>query len=109
FLFRPAGLLTTQVAPTATVSAVGQPWFLRPSLSRFVTSPCPGYANRLNRAIDGMGTCTPLDAQPCRLLPRTQVLRTAPLLAAAHMGEHRAREKGQAWHGISRSGTAHSW
>ena len=46
-----------------------QPWLLRPSLSQFVTSPCPGYANRLNRAIDGMGTCTPLDAQPCRLLP----------------------------------------
>ena len=77
FLFRPAGLLTTQVAPTATVSAVGQPWFLRPSLSRFVTSPCPGYANRLNRAIDGMGTCTPLDAQPCRLLPRTPGLSRA--------------------------------
>ena len=40
-----------------------------PSLSRFVTSPCPGYAHRLDRAIDGMGTCTPSDAQPCRLLP----------------------------------------
>ena len=55
FLFRPAGVLTTQVAPTATASAVGQPWFLRPSLSRFVTSPCPGYACRPNRAIDGRG------------------------------------------------------
>src|SRR5262249_22041197 len=81
-LFRPAGLLTTQVAPTATVSAVGQPWFLRPSLSRFVTSPCPGYANRLNRAIDGMGTCTPLDAQPCRLLPRTWACRRPPIASA---------------------------
>ena len=58
-MFRPAGLLTTQVAPTATVSTVGQPWFLRPSLSWVVTSPRPGYANRLNRAIDGMGTHTP--------------------------------------------------
>ena len=54
-MFRPAGVLTTQVAPTATASAVGQPWFLRPSLSRFVTSPCPGYACRPNRAIDGRG------------------------------------------------------
>ena len=68
-MFRPAGLLTTPVAPTATASAVGQPWFLRPSPSWFVTSPRPGYTNRLNRAIDGMGTCTPLDTQPCRLLP----------------------------------------
>ena len=62
-------MLTTQVAPTATVSAVGQPWFLRPSLSWFVTSPRPGYANRLNRAIDGIGTFTLSDVQPCRLLP----------------------------------------
>ena len=69
FLFRPAGLLTTQVAPTATVSAAGQPWFLRPSLSWVVTSPRPGYAHRLNRAIDGIGTFTLLDVQPCRLLP----------------------------------------
>jgi hypothetical protein len=65
--FRPAGVLTTQVAPTATVSTVGPPWFLRPSLSWFVTSPRPGYAHRLNRAIDGIGTVTLSDVQPCRL------------------------------------------
>ena len=68
-MFRPAGLLTTPVAPTARASAIGQPWFLHPSLSWVVTFPRPGYANRLNRAIDGMGTYTPLDTQPCRLLP----------------------------------------
>ena len=55
FMFRPAGLLTTPVAPTATAYAVGQPWFLHPSLSWFVTSPRPGYACRPNRAIDGRG------------------------------------------------------
>src|SRR5712692_9001608 len=47
-----------------------QPWLLRPSLSRVVTSPCPGYAYRPHRAIDGMGTFTPSDTQPCRLLPQ---------------------------------------
>ncbi len=46
-----------------------QPWLLRPGLSWFVPSPRPGYAIRPNRAIDGMGTCTPSDTQPCRLLP----------------------------------------
>ena len=46
-----------------------QPWLLHPSLSRFVTSPCPGYANRSFRATDGKGTFTPQDSQPCRLLP----------------------------------------
>ena len=54
-MFRPAGLLTTPVAPTATASAVGPPWFLRPSLSWVVTSPRPGYACRPNRAIDDRG------------------------------------------------------
>jgi hypothetical protein len=67
--FRPAGLLTTPVAPPATAYAAWQPWFLRPSLSWFVTSPRPGYTNRPNRAIDGMRTFTSSDAQPCRLLP----------------------------------------
>ena len=33
----------------------GQPWLFHPSISRFVTSPCPGYASRPNRAIDGRG------------------------------------------------------
>jgi hypothetical protein len=47
----------------------GQPWLLRPRLSRFVTSPSRGYANRPFRATDGRGTCTLLDSQPCRLLP----------------------------------------
>jgi hypothetical protein len=54
-MFRPAGLLTTPVAPTATDSSVWQPLFLRPSNSWFVTSPRPGYACRPNRAIDGRG------------------------------------------------------
>jgi hypothetical protein len=54
-MFRPTGLLTTPVAPTATDVSVGQPWFLRPSFSWFVTSPRPGYACRPNRAIDGRG------------------------------------------------------
>jgi hypothetical protein len=50
-------------------TTAGQLWFLRPSLSWFVTSPRPGYTTRLNRAIDGIGTFTLLDVQPCRLLP----------------------------------------
>jgi hypothetical protein len=45
-LFRPASLLATPIAPTLTSRDVGQPWLLHPRLSRFVTSPCSGYANR---------------------------------------------------------------
>jgi hypothetical protein len=50
--------------------ATGQPWLLRPSILRFVASPYIGYACRPNRAIDGVGTCTPQDSRPCRPLPR---------------------------------------
>jgi hypothetical protein len=49
---------------------VRQPWLLLPRISRFVASPSSGYASRPFRAIDGMGTFTPLDSQPCRLLPQ---------------------------------------
>jgi len=68
-MFRPADLLATPIAPTAVPLGTGQPWLLPPRLSRFVTSPSSGYANRPFRATDGKGTFTPQDPQPCRLLP----------------------------------------
>lgn len=46
-IFRPIGLLATQVAPTSGFRP-RQQWLLRPRLSRFVTSPCSGYAIRPN-------------------------------------------------------------
>ncbi len=46
-IFRPTGLLATQVAPTSGFRP-RQQWLLRPRLSRFVTSPCSGYAIRPN-------------------------------------------------------------
>ena len=47
------------------VPYTGQPWLLRPRLSRFVTSPSSGYASRPNRVIDGRRTCTLQDSRPC--------------------------------------------
>ena len=46
-----------------------QPGLLLPGVLRLVASPQSGYASRPIRAIDGVGTSTPLDPQPCRLLP----------------------------------------
>ena len=67
-MFKPVDLLATQVAPTAAnIFLAEQPWLLHPNTSRFVTSPCPGYANRPIRATDGKRTCTSQDSQPCRL------------------------------------------
>ena len=68
FIFKPVDLLATPVAPTLTPLGIRRPWLLRPRLSRMVTSPSTGYANRLNRAIGGRGTSTLQDSQPCRLL-----------------------------------------
>jgi hypothetical protein len=81
-MFRPPDLLATQIAPTAAFLFRNprQPWLLRPRISRFVTSPSSGYASRSNRAISGVGTFTPLDSQPCRLLPQATPLRTCPAL-----------------------------
>lgn len=75
-MFRPTVLLATQVASTAVLSSTEQPWRLHPSISQFVTSLCPRYANRPIRATDGKGTCTPQNSQPYRLL---QEIRCAQL------------------------------
>jgi len=48
FMFRPPSLLTSQVVPTAAPTGAGQPRFLRPGLSCFVTSARTGYASRPN-------------------------------------------------------------
>ena len=77
-MFRPASLLATPVAPTLTSHDVGQPWLLHPRLSRFVTSPCSGHANRPNREIGGKRTFTPQNRQPCRLLLKRSKSITPP-------------------------------
>ncbi len=68
-MFKPVCLLATPIAPTLVPLSAGRARLLHPRVSRFVTSPCSGYANRPNRATGGKGTCTPQDRQPCRLLP----------------------------------------
>ena len=49
-------------------TVAGQPRRLRPSRTCFVSSACIGHANHPIQAIDGVGTYTPQDSQPCRLL-----------------------------------------
>ena len=45
-MFRPPSLLAPRIVPTAANTAAGQLGLLRPSLSCFVASARPGYANR---------------------------------------------------------------
>ena len=54
-MFRPEGLLATQIVPTAMCFHIGQPWLFHTSRPREVTLTWFGYANRLNREIDGWG------------------------------------------------------
>lgn len=68
FMFRPLSLLASQIAPTAASFPTGQPRLLHPGISCFVASARSGYAIRPIQVIDGEGTCTLPDLQPCRLL-----------------------------------------
>jgi hypothetical protein len=65
-MFRPPSLLAPQIVPTAAHTDAGQPGLLHPGLSCSFTRT--GYANRPTQAIDGTGTFTLSDSQPCRLL-----------------------------------------
>jgi len=78
------------------VPYTGQPWLLRPRISRSVTSPSSGYASRPNRVIDGGGTLTLQDSRPCwPLLGNPTVSRVVGRLkAGCEMG---AREPGKRW------------
>jgi len=81
-MFRPPSLLSPQIVPTAAATTAEQPGILRPGLSCFVTSTRTGYANRLTQAIDGTGTFTLSDSQPCRLLTSLNGLGTPDITTA---------------------------
>jgi hypothetical protein len=67
-LFRPPSLLAPQIVPTAANTPAGQPGLLRPSRTRFVTSPRIGYANRPTTGNWRYGDLHPARLRPCRLL-----------------------------------------
>ena len=90
-MFRPPSLLSPQIVPTAAPTAAGQPGILRPGLSCFVTSTRTGYANRLTQAIDGTGTFTLSDSQPCRLLTLLHGHYSASSLLRTHPPPSRLR------------------
>src|ERR1700756_292532 len=67
-MFRPPSLLAPQIVPTAANTPAGQPGLLRPSKTRFVTSPRIGYANRPTTGNWRYGDLHPARLRPCRLL-----------------------------------------
>src|SRR5215467_11082459 len=67
-MFRAPSLLAPQIVPTAANTPAGQPGLLRPSRTRFVTSPRIGYANRPTTGNWRYGDLHPARLRPCRLL-----------------------------------------
>src|SRR5260370_4245251 len=67
-MFRPPSVIVPQIVPTAANTPAGQPGLLRPSRTRFVTSPRIGYANRPTTGNWRYGDLHPARLRPCRLL-----------------------------------------
>src|SRR5262249_55947572 len=67
-MFRPPSLLTPRVVPTAAITAAGQLGLLRPGYCASLPPHTPDMLTVRIQAIDGTGTFTLPDFQPCRLL-----------------------------------------
>ena len=69
-MFRPASLLATPVAPTSHLPVLGSRGFYIRAYRGSLPHHAADMLSVQNRAIDGEGTFTPQDWQPCRLLPK---------------------------------------
>jgi len=69
FTFRPLSLLTSQVVPTAALTAQGSRGFYIRAYRASLPLHAPDMLAVRIQAIDGAGTFTQPDSQPCRLLP----------------------------------------
>ena len=83
FMFRPLSLLTSQVVPTAAHTAQGSRGFYIRAYRASLPLPAPDMLAVRTQAIDGAGTFTQPDSQPCRLLPPVNA-STSPLQVTPH-------------------------
>ena len=67
-MFRPPSLLAPQIVPTAAVLPQGSRGFYVRAHRASLPPHSPDMLTVRIQAIDGTGTCTLLDSQPCRLL-----------------------------------------
>src|SRR5882724_2425607 len=82
-MFRPLSLLTSQVVPTAALTAQGSRGFYIRAYRASLPLHAPDMLAVRIQAIDGAGTFTQPDSQPCRLLPPVNA-STPPSRAAPH-------------------------
>ena len=67
-MFRPPSLLTPQIVPTAAILPQGSRGFYVRAYRALLPPHAPDMLTVRRQVIDGTGTCTLLDSQPCRLL-----------------------------------------
>jgi hypothetical protein len=67
-MFRPPSLLAPQIVPTAAILPQGSRGFYVRAYRALLPPHAPDMLTVRNQVIDGTGTFTPLDSQPCRLL-----------------------------------------
>jgi hypothetical protein len=84
-MFRPPSLLAPQIVPTAAILPQGSRGFYVQAHRALLPPHAPDMLTVRIQAIDGTGTCTLLDSQPCRLL-RFPVLRSPVCFASKLMG-----------------------
>src|SRR5215831_8736767 len=67
-MFRPPSLLAPQIVPTAAILPQGSRGFYVRAYRALLPPHAPDMLTVRRQVIDGTGTCTLLDSQPCRLL-----------------------------------------
>ena len=84
-MFRPPSLLSPQIVPTAAILLQGSRGFYVRAYRTLLPPHAPDMLTVRIQVIDGTGTFTLSDSQPCRLLtslhrsyPASAVLRTSP-------------------------------
>jgi hypothetical protein len=68
FMFRPPSLLTPQIVPTAAILPQGSRGFYIRAYRALLPPHAPDMLTVRTQVIDGTGTFTLSDSQPCRLL-----------------------------------------
>src|SRR6202043_649151 len=89
-MFRPPSLLTPQIVPTAAILPQSSRGFYVRAYRALLPPHAPDMLTVRTQAIDGTGTFTLSDSQPCRLLtllhghyPASALLRGSPPLSGA--------------------------
>jgi hypothetical protein len=89
-MFRPPSLLSPQIVPTAAILPQGSRGFYVRAYRALLPPHAPDMLTVRVQVIDGTGTFTLSDSQPCRLLtslrghyPASSLLRSSPPLGSA--------------------------